>query len=219
MNEQLWRACRCFIYYWRRTIRGLKKIDALITAIATVLLAIITGALAFIAYWQYSDTTLRETLVASNRAWIAPAGLSASGEIDGDKDIGVLVFYSNLGKGPALKLNANLIAGSTPNTDKSDFESLAIGPNKTCDGLLPKSEGAVIFPNSVKDNWINTSIARKLILATVKSNESALYIQGCWAYETMHEIHHTWFCYIVYRNGTLAKPSATVACKDGHGAD
>jgi hypothetical protein len=27
-----------------------------------------------IAWWQYCDTTLRETLVAANRAWIAPTG-------------------------------------------------------------------------------------------------------------------------------------------------
>jgi hypothetical protein len=49
-----------------RTIKFLKAIDSLILAIATVILA-------WIAYWQWqalnsSDQTLKDTLVAANRA-------------------------------------------------------------------------------------------------------------------------------------------------------
>lgn len=84
-------------------IVSLKKINSLITALATALLAAITLALAFIAYWQYSDTTLHEFLVANNRAWIAPDGATATGDVGGTDDISVQVFYTNVGKGQRLE--------------------------------------------------------------------------------------------------------------------
>ena len=77
-------------------INRLKRFDALIGAVATILLAIITGVLAYIAVLQYrttTNTTLHDTLVAANRAWIAPIGVAAFGELTGDKDISFNVVW------------------------------------------------------------------------------------------------------------------------------
>ena len=205
-------------YYTGFVVTNFKRVDALITAIATVLLAAIAAILAQIAYWQYTDTTLRETLVASNRAWIAPSGVSVNGQISGDKDFAVKVYYTNVGKGPALKVNQNLFAGTALNPT-SDAEAMSAGRNATCDALQPKAERTVVFPSAEHGGWINTTIERKFVTAAVKDNKAAIYLQGCMVYETMQQVHKTWFCYVVYRNGTFAAQHATTLCNDGNGAD
>ena len=210
---------------WRRVghravvmITGLKKADGLITGIATVLLAAITAMLAQIAYWQYTDTTLRETLVASNRAWLAPTGLAVRGQIDGDKDLDIDVHYANVGKGPAIKVKLIFAGGTIPNL--ADPLIPAAGPNSTCAGQQTDPGGPVVFPNTPNNNWWNsTIIPRTLLTQSVKDNKAVLYLQGCLIYETMKEVHHTWFCQFVYRNGKLASQAATSHCKDGNGAD
>ena len=61
--------------------------------------------------WQWdalekTDSTLRETLVGANRAWIAPIALDVNAQIEGDADIPAKIYYENVGKGPALKMGA-----------------------------------------------------------------------------------------------------------------
>lgn len=88
----LCRANRCF---WRFA-EGVKTIDSVIMAFATVLLTLATIALALIAYFQWralnhTDETITQTMISANRAWIAPGGISVLGKIDGDK-LNIQVF-------------------------------------------------------------------------------------------------------------------------------
>jgi hypothetical protein len=219
VRRMLRRCWRGLGYYACIVVTSLKKVDALITAIATVLLALITAILALIAYWQYTDTTLREALVASNRAWIASSGISVTGQIDDDKDFTVNVYYTNVGKGPALKMNQYFSVGTAP-IPTNDVEPISAGLNATCDGLRPKAERTVVFPSTQHGGWINTTIGRAVFLTpAVKANKAAIYLQGCLSYETMQQVHKTWFCYAIYRNGTFATQNVTVLCADGNGAD
>jgi hypothetical protein len=205
-----------------RSVHFLKSIDTL--AWATITLALATISLAVIAVLQWNaldktDETLRKTLVASNRAWISVDGAAADGDIGGDKDVVVQVFYANVGKGPAIGLNQAFNAGTTPNVSKSDFEAVPVGPNNTCNGLAPLTNGFTVFPNASTVHRAKTTIFRKLILPSVQTNDGAVFLQGCLSYETMHETHFTWFCLFVYRNGRLATAGLTEFCKDGNGAD
>jgi hypothetical protein len=103
-QESFLRGYTAFCLCW--VVGSLKKIDSLITALATVLLAAITAVLTLIAYWQYSDTTLHDTLVANNRAWIAPIGIWHDRQkpfIVGEP-INYFLEFKNVGKGPALRL-------------------------------------------------------------------------------------------------------------------
>jgi hypothetical protein len=206
-----------------RIVYRLKRFDALIAAVATILLAIITGALAYIAVLQYrttnnTDTTLHDTLVAANRAWLAPVGVATFGEITGDKDIQLNIYFENVGKGPALHMRSAFWGGTTPNTNVADYESISLGENKTCDGLVSENE-TVIFPSPGRLTWVMSNIARKTILPSIQAGAGVLYLQGCFAYQTMNEIHHTWFCMVVYRNGKFSTINNTPLCKDGQGAD
>jgi len=219
MRRLLRRSWRRAAYRAAVLVTNLKKVDALITAVATVLLAVITAILAQIAYWQYTDTTLRETLVASNRAWLAATGDAVEGQINDDKDLTVKVYYSNVGKGPALKVNQFLFAGTTSNPT-SEFEGVSAGRNATCDGLKPREERTVVFPSAQHNGWINTTLDRaKFVTPAVKANKAAIYVQGCFVYETMRQNHWTWFCHVIYRNGSFAMQNSTGLCSDGNGAD
>jgi hypothetical protein len=218
MGRTLWQLLNRRVQWPRRLIEWLKSIDSLLLAIATI-------ALAWIAFWQWAalektDFTLRNTLVASNRAWIKSSDMNTLGDINGQNDLKIELYFSNVGKGPATSLNSSFKAGTAVIPDGWDPTlPLAVGPNHTCDGLLPNYDGLAVFPDAPTQHWVQSIIYRKTILPSVLVNKGALIVQGCFVYETMNEIHKTWFCHFAYINGQFSTISKTVQCKDGQGAN
>ena len=209
-----------------KTIRRLKYFEGLITAVSTVLLTCATIGFAFAAYWQWAalahtDETLSKTLIDSNRAWLSIPAISASGQLTGKEDIPVEIYVQNVGKSPALKVNKSFLVGTITNTSKFGANAISVGRNEACDGLYPDDGGVVFFEDSlgVVPHKTSTSVGKQYILPSVQNNDGVLYVKGCFAYETMHEVHHTWFCAVVYRNGQFANLNAWEPCKDGQGAD
>jgi hypothetical protein len=85
---------------WRRAksclvaaIEWLNGINGLLTAVATLLVALIA--------WN-TDTTLRNTLIAANRAWVMPASAFLDSAPVFGKSWGYHVRYGNVGKEPAI---------------------------------------------------------------------------------------------------------------------
>lgn len=73
-----------------------------------VITALATAAIVWVAYWQLdiskqTDRTLRDTLVASNRGWIAPKSLKKPQEIKVGADALFYFTFGNPGKSPAVK--------------------------------------------------------------------------------------------------------------------
>jgi hypothetical protein len=145
--------------------------------------------------------------------------MAVSGEIKGDKELGIKIEYTNAGKGPALHVTQAFGVGPAPDIFIDDHEAISAGLNHTCERISLDKEGPIIFPNPTKQLWFETVIPRKRISPDVISGGSALVLQGCFAYETMNEVRHTWFCYVVYRHSTFATLTSTVSCKDGNGAN
>jgi hypothetical protein len=90
---------------------GLKPYDGVITALATVLLALVTIFLAFIAYWQFlelkrTDETLRLTMINGQRAYVGAKEPSVEGFESGLLKIGLTL--TNTGQTPAKNLRATL---------------------------------------------------------------------------------------------------------------
>jgi hypothetical protein len=216
MVKTLWLLLNRRVQWPNRFLQWLKSIDSLMLALATI-------ALAWIAFWQWTaldktDTTLRSTLVASNRAWIKQSGINVTGDINGQGDLKVEVYYANVGKSPAININQSFFAGAVPVQDVSNLR-IEVGPNHTCDDLAPDRSGRATFPDPSGREWVVTVIYISLILPYVPTNHGALFLQGCFVYETMGEIHKTWFCDVAYINGILSTTSQTPDCKDGHGAN
>ena len=110
------------------------------------------------------------------------------------------------------------VGATVPNPSALNYDAISVGENKTCEGLRPEA-GTLVFPNPARQTWIDTVFLRKNILPAARANFGALFVQGCFAYETMNEIHRTWFCMVLYRNGQFASRNSTTFCKDGQGAD
>jgi hypothetical protein len=179
----------------------------------------ITLATLLLAYIAFNtDRTLRQTLVAANRAWLSAIGLDVSGDIAGKDDLAIKVEYANLGKGPALHMAQSFRAAPVADEFSAKDEGILAGRNDACDGLHPSTEGPVIFP-SAKQNWIPTIIPRSHITPDVIANTAALFLKGCFAYQTMNEEHFTWFCFAAYRNGQLSTFANSPMCADGQGAN
>lgn len=113
-------------------------------------------------------------------------------------------------------MNSNFYAGTVVNKERASDE-IVVGPNITCFGLKPKDYGVVVYP--AKRLHQDTSAPRQAISPSVKANKGVIFLQGCFIYETMKEIHHSWFCFIVYRNGIFVTDNATTFCGDGQGAE
>lgn len=215
--KTLWQFLNKRVQWPNQFLEWLKSIDGLMLAIAT-------GVLAWIAFWQWAaldhtDTTLRNTLIASNRAWIGQLGMDTIGKVNDKNDLIVKVYYSNTGKSPAFNMNTSFLSGTVPIPGGSNVSRpTAVGPNRTCEGLMPNRDGAAAFPD-LGSHWMESVIRRQDIDPSVLVNKGALYVQGCFVYETMNEIHRTWFCNIAYIDEAYSAQSQTLDCKDGRGAD
>jgi hypothetical protein len=173
-------------------------------------------ALLGIAAVVYSVRETHQGNVDANRAWIAPMGMTVDGDIKGNSDLTLGAHYANIGKGPATKVRAGYGMFTAPII--SPLLQIFTGDINACDVLPLEKQGIAIYPDT-KDHWQFTTIARKLIPETITRGSEALGLRGCYAYQTMGELHRVWFCEIVYRDGKIASLASTDLCGDGQGAD
>jgi hypothetical protein len=200
-NKPFWKRC----FWW--VIFGLKKFDGLITAIATVLLAIITGLLGWVAYWQYqelrnTDKTLQDTMIATSRAWIAPVEIVLTEPISFGKKISFKRLYRNTGHQPAEEVVSNF--------DQSDRRpapierwDLATDPKDwigqpTCVGLKERQAlhpgWPFVYPSDqpiYSENFADVIPTQDIIDGKVVQ-----LVKGCFLYSTMTlKLRHSAFCF------------------------
>ena len=99
MSPNIFAALRNFI---RSVINVLNCLSPTLTAFATL------GVIG-VAYWQWyelhsTDLTLRETLVATNRAWIAPVDMKLISPVVEGERIRYRLFFQNTGRAPAQEV-------------------------------------------------------------------------------------------------------------------
>ena len=103
------------------------------TAVGTVILAIATLILAVIAIVTLERT--EAITKQAERAWISPMGALLQENIEENKPIRFVFFFTNTGKQPAFDVvfrqqNAVIRAPS-----KYDWSGFAVDKNTTCEGL------------------------------------------------------------------------------------
>lgn len=212
-------ACR-FVERWTGLIiRFLKSIDSLILAIATALIA-------WIAVWQWSaldntDRTLRETLVAANRAWLAPSGGVIDEALIG-QPVKVKIGFYNTGHEPALNiLVTNEFLTSTPPFSGAKIERYLKDHWDRCKRTQPDPGNFAVFPSAYLGQEFNLSqlnITTQTTWDTDLDNGAKLFIWvGCAAYETFHAAHHSSFCF--YHGADAKAPKVLNQCLAGRFAD
>jgi hypothetical protein len=139
---------------------------------------------------KITDSTLRETLEANNRAWVAVITARLDNIPEAGLPISGALTYKNIGPSPALNTNYVMFLQRLPILDKNlgvksphdDVCSAVPDGNLT---IFPGYEFGTAFPSSAET--IATS-------AVIKGDE-ILYWRGCFVYETYQKIRHTQFCY------------------------
>jgi hypothetical protein len=222
-----------------RTVNWLDEKAGFVTAVATVLIAVLTGF--YVHYSRAQWRTMQDeipllkssaqaaqsaadiaasALIASSRAWISPTGAGLDRPLKLHDIFEFFVQYSNPGKSPAMDVHP--IYTITPieaaRFDDNSFNSI-IESTDICRGLEAVSGADVVYPEQpsgysfhfrVKDqNWVTQDMI---------DGKVAIVIRMCFAYKTMNALHHTSFCYF-YRAGVTDDFRKLNVCTAGNHAD
>jgi hypothetical protein len=185
--------------YWRRQ-NGI--------SIFTLISAVGAGLIAFGAFQEtrkqademvQSNKISRNTLIASNRAWLNPTHFEFIKPIDADDGPVVSALLQNVGRFPALDNKSTMVLFGVPlqaPIDGKPYDSTWDQMGKTirdaCAMMASVPDGPSVFPSSISD----TNMIAKPPLDKIKidAGEHLLLIMGCLAYSTFNEPHHTGFC-------------------------
>ena len=135
--------------------------------------------------------------VEANRAWIAPVNAILEGPLIKGQPVPVEVIYQDTGKGPALDNNNSGDTGITmPMSAAEAAEQQLVGPfrdtGNKCVGLKPKSGGPAIYPTGNVQMSIERTVPADDFLL---SGSRTFYVEGCFAYRTMGEVHDSSYCF------------------------
>jgi hypothetical protein len=156
--------------------------------VATVINAMILGI---------TDVTLRDTLEANNRAWLAITGAYLDNTPEADLQVLAHLTYKNVGQSPALQINHMMIM---QRADAPDKERGAPIPKDDVCSKIADAPGSAVFPGV----QLGTAIpfGREAVVDKAIIDEGAvLFWRGCFKYVTYKKIHTTQFCYWLRHNG------------------
>lgn len=168
----------------------LKNVHGLITAIATGLLALIT--------WN-TDTTVHNTLVAANRAWLTPVLAQPDGAPKAGKPFGYYVKYGNVGKEPAIGFVAQEELGTVnapaPQTSwYTVFRRSAL--KDVCGRTTASDEGGVVYPSGLRDYTYAVSTPALNITPDIENGSKIIFAHGCFAYKTFGRERKSEYCFV-----------------------
>lgn len=158
-----------------------------------------TLLLAYIA-WQ-TDYTLNKTMVAANRAWLAPVQAILAQPLELGFPVALTIFVFNVGKQPAIGANwaVNVFPYKyIPITGIHDEIANPIPPNRTCDKIVAKADtGLALYPGTTKSYALPYEIAdsqeNRALFREVIDHKTTLIVEGCFAYQTFGERHTSMF--------------------------
>lgn len=185
----------------------------------TALLFVATVINAGILY--ITDTTLKETLgetrkaseaatksvalaekslIAANRAWIAPDAVIILNKLALGKPLNLGITYRNIGKEPATDVTYTFVAGRIvakeqyPEWSASD---LGVPENKMCEEQFTGDVG-VAYPNSPDRYAVTYTIEPEFTDTFIIKAQTTYFVQGCIKYQTLGTIHHAAYCFYMH---------------------
>lgn len=154
---------------------------------------------------QSSDATFKDTLVAANRAWLAPTHVDFFKPIDDPDGPSFMGHYQNVGRYPALDVKNSLgwvaIPLTKPVATPRELPESVLWPgiDQTirvgCGNSVPDPDGETVFPSTTNENNMlsgpSTSAGDK---SEINAGRQLIVITGCLTYRTFDEVKHTGFC-------------------------
>jgi hypothetical protein len=170
-----------------------------------------------------SSETAQSSLVAANRAWIAPISITLIEPLNESRQPGLNLLYRNTGREPALNFTGTGRTGSI--TTQDPFTEKGIwGENKLDISLCEKAEltaggDQVVYPLA-NNTYRLQAFANQVNTARLLKAQEVLYVQACFAYDTMGFRRISVVC--MYLAPDLSKPSEQWEfryCPTGNHAD
>jgi hypothetical protein len=173
----------------------------------------------------------RKATVEANRAWVAPRSAYLRRTFVLNDHPVFKVSYDNIGRQPALNtetwwrvsiVDAGLLVRSLK--EPSVAES-AFGQNTTCAGHTSRKGAEAIWPSPKPETYSNAYVENPddpIITEEVMDGRQAVVVQGCFLYETFHEVHHSAYCFWFRQVPPLYMLTITtgaVICPIGNEAD
>jgi hypothetical protein len=215
------------------------------TAVFNLFLMVFTGVLAFGGLIQLNLLTraeriatetakaakdsaevAKQTLIATNRAWVAVPFMGLASLLENGLPISINARLANVGKEPALGLIWSMkprLVDYIPDTTGPKLESTN-APNIGCEDLHPDVRtGVVLWPETDTHIWVPETFAQtpenKLIFDAVLARTKSLVIDGCVAYVTAGQSHKTWFRFLLRDTAGPSKDWRFNVELSGNGAD
>jgi carboxylesterase type B len=173
-----------------------------------------------VAMGEYAKVT-RDSLIASQRAWVGPRNVKTDGPPVLDQPLEAILEYQNTGREPATETIRDIdVFTVTKEEDEAGVTSKRIDDFiSKCKIIWRPQQASVVYPTTgfaAGYNFTNT-IPGALIDEDVVAGTKSIVAAGCFVYKTFGQIHRSWFCYF-FRNGKT-KPSTWNICETGNNAD
>jgi hypothetical protein len=217
-----------------------EKSSALLSAVSAFFSAAATIGLGIIGYEQWQVQAHTDAVqAATSRAWVFPTSFETKGPPALGQNFVATLSFRNGGPVPAFHVQryfddpevvplSKILGGlSTLDARASDLMRRAI---QSSGGLLGGSDSCAEASKSLIESVEYPSpLGTQMSLATAGSHidqavldgTSAIFIKGCFVYETAGTPHHSRFCYLY--NTTLIKgrpdENAWLLCPSGVDAD
>jgi hypothetical protein len=212
------------VIVWRRQIRAVWWLNGITLAAAII-------AIGTVIVLIYTLIDARKATVEANRAWVAPRNAYLTRPFVLNDHPAFRVTYGNIGRQPALNtetwwrvsiVDAGPLLRSLkePNLAESAFP-----PNIACSGQSTRRGAEVIWPTTQPEAYANAYVENPgdpIITEEVIDGRHAVVIQGCFLYETFHEVHHSAYCFWfrqVPPSHMLTTTTGAVICPIGNDAD
>jgi hypothetical protein len=167
--------------------------------VAVTALLFVATVINAIILW-ITDHTLKQTLEANNRAWIAPSGAllntRPTTNLVLEQPIEPTLLYRNSGQSPALNLGSamEVILADSPEG------TFTIEPSKICDGVAPG--GSALFPSATSITISFPADNPKIVFNdAIQDTKKVVMWRGCFRYETYGKPRKTEFCFWLRKNG------------------
>jgi uncharacterized protein YoxC len=174
------------------------------------------AAVAQAAVAAQAAETARNSMLGSQRAWVGPRNVKMTTEPKVGEELEFIVEYQNMGREPASGFAYDL----DPFASATDEEaSKRIIPYMTkCLNTVERKIGQVVYATTGFSQYNLTAKAKKDFAdGDMISGAKAIFLQGCFTYESIQSVHRTFFCYF-YKAGRSRIDSLNI-CNAGHYAD
>jgi hypothetical protein len=157
----------------------------------------------------------RNSMIGSQRAWVAPRIARLSAEPKSGEQVNLVLEYSNIGREPATNFNyqVDIFAESDAQAGRRVIPFRA-----ACLGATKAPPGQIVYPASPSSGYsINLTSDKAMVDSPVIAGEKLVILQGCFIYETVQSVRHSYFCYF-YKQG-FSNIASMNSCVAGHHGD